>query len=76
MARTSVYELKEMVDKINETLKRNKYKIVLGQRYGYYAIDLYTKRGAERTLISGLHAGEAKLVLSGMLYYMWIKKAK
>lgn len=79
MARVTLNDLKMLINRINEFIKNTGYMIILGQRYGYKAIDLGYSDGRSSivdTLMSGMTTGETYLYLSGMLASLYIMKKK
>jgi len=66
--RTTLIDIKYQLDEINKKLKSKNYVINLGQRYNYYALDLYDlDMNLEQTLKTGLKKSEIYLYLSGFI---------
>jgi hypothetical protein len=73
MARTTLEELKIDIKSINEEIKGSGSKLILGQRYGYKAVDegyenleKFAGVRIKRTLISGISSGEVETYLRGV----------
>jgi len=72
MSRISEKELERDIKNINEEIKGSGSKLILGQRYGYKAIDEGYEDsekhhgGIKATLISGIPSGEVDTFLRGV----------
>jgi len=67
--RTTKKEILEWLETANRLIAESGYRLILGERYGYKAIDLgYTDRGSIcRTLKTGMTAGECIDYISAFL---------
>jgi hypothetical protein len=66
--KTTLQNLESIFEIFNDMIKQSNLKIVLGQRYGKKAIDLYSVDGKmDNTIIAGLTAGEVWDYINAML---------
>ena len=58
MVRYTKEDIETLAKNVNEELKGTDFKVKIGYRYNYQAIDLYKKGKMQRTLIAGLTKNE------------------
>ena len=60
-------EIYDLLGWLNKIVQKNGFKVVLGKRYGYKALDLYKDNALCKTIIAGLSTGACYDYVCAML---------